>query len=355
MTDRPVPFVTVVMPVYNEEAFIAETLGQVLEQDYPADRFEVIVADGGSTDGTRDIVRSIAGEHPGVRLMDNPGRRSSSGRNVGFREGRGEYFLVVDGHCHIPSRTLLSDMVGIFRESGAECLGRPQRLDPPGLDDFQKSVAEARASRIGHGGDSLIYGDYEGFASPMSNGAAYTKRVFETIGYVDEGFDACEDVDFNYRVEKAGLPAYTSPKLLVQYYPRSSLRSLFRQMERYGLGRWELLMKHPETLSSTLLVPSAFVLLCAAAALSLVLALAGALSWRLASVVLSPLAVYCLLVGAFSIPSCRTAGTACVARMMAIYCSIHAGLGWGFLKGGLASAGRRLLRRKGVAASRGTG
>jgi len=347
MTACTMPFVTVVMPVYNEASYIADTLRQIQEQDYPADCFEVIVADGGSTDGTRDIVRSFSVENPVVRLMDNPGRRSSSGRNVGFKEGKGDYFLVIDGHCHIPSETLLSDMVRIFQETGAQCLGRPQRLDPPDLSDFQRAVAAARASHIGHGGDSLIYGDYEGVASPVSNGAAYSKEVFEAIGYVDEDFDACEDVEFNFRVEKAGLPAYTSPRLLVRYYPRDSLSALFGQMGRYGLGRWKLWTKHSETLSLNLLVPPAFVLLTMAAALSLPLAFAGVLSWWLASAVLLPLLAYCLLVGSFAMRLCRGAGAGCIARMVAIYWSIHAGLGWGFLKGGLGAALRTVQHRVG--------
>ncbi|WP_319583717.1 glycosyltransferase family 2 protein [uncultured Pseudodesulfovibrio sp.] len=338
MTSRSLPFVTVVTPVYNEESFIADTLRQILGQDYPTDCFEIIVADGGSSDGTCDIVRSFAMENPCVRLMDNPGKRSSSGRNVGFREGKGDYFLVIDGHCHIPSKTLLSDMVRIFEETGAQCLGRPQRLDPPGLSRFQHAVAAARASRIGHGGDSLIYGDYEGFASPMSNGAAYTREVFETVGYVDETFDACEDVEFNYRVEKAGLRAYTSPRLLVQYYPRDSVGSLFRQMERYGLGRWELLMKHPETLSFNLLVPAVFVLAVITALLSLLLAGMGWISWWPVYVLVAPVLAYLALTASFSISLCGAEGVASVVRMIAIYGSIHGGLGWGFLKGCLNAA-----------------
>ena len=82
----------------------------------------------------------------------------------------------------------------------------------------------------------MIYGDYEGFASPVSNGAVYTRRVFEKIGYVDERFDAAEDVEFNYRCAKAGLRSFTSMKAAVYYYPRSSLGTLFRQMSRYGSG-----------------------------------------------------------------------------------------------------------------------
>ncbi|WP_051694382.1 glycosyltransferase [Desulfohalovibrio reitneri] len=129
--EREAPFITVVMPVRNEARFIEGTLYSLLEQDYPGDRFEIIVADGFSDDGTRDIVSRLAGSHPQVRLADNPGRRSSAGRNVGFRLGRGDYFLVVDGHCHIPTTGLLAHLARIFRETGADCLGRPNPSTRP--------------------------------------------------------------------------------------------------------------------------------------------------------------------------------------------------------------------------------
>jgi len=97
------PFITVVMPVYNEGRFIEQTLRQLLAQEYPADRYEILVADGMSTDTTREMVRTLANEYPQIKLLDNPKRKSSAGRNVGFQNGRGEYFLVVDGHCYIPN------------------------------------------------------------------------------------------------------------------------------------------------------------------------------------------------------------------------------------------------------------
>jgi GT2 family glycosyltransferase len=253
------PLITVVMPVRNEARFIADTLEQLLGQDYPKDRFEILVTDGMSDDGTRDIVSRIAEEDGRVRLLDNPKKRSSAGRNVGFKAGQGDYFVVVDGHCHISDNQFLRNISECFEKSGAHCLGRPQPLDPPGLTPFQQSVALARASRLGHGGDSLIYGDYEGFASPVSNGAAYRQEVFEKVGYVDENFDACEDVEFNYRLEQAGLTAFTSPSLTVRYYPRESLQALFAQMRRYGRGRTRFYHHHPKALSLSALVPPCFV------------------------------------------------------------------------------------------------
>jgi succinoglycan biosynthesis protein ExoA len=253
------PFITIVVPVQNEERFISSTIGQLLNQDYAKERFEIIVADGLSKDQTRKIVQDISTRHPNVRLLDNPGLLPSSGRNVGFKNGKGDIFLVVDGHCYMPTNQLLMNIVTCFGKSNAQCLGRPQPLDPPGLSPFQQAVATARNSRIGHSGNSFIYSDYEGFVSPVSMGAAYKREIFRKIGYVDENFDACEDVEFNYRVETAGFKTYTSPSLAIKYYPRENLKGLFKQMERYGLGRFKFIRKHPEVLNLDMLIPPAFV------------------------------------------------------------------------------------------------
>jgi succinoglycan biosynthesis protein ExoA len=253
------PFITVVMPVRNEAQFIFDTLQHVLNQDYPKDRFEIIVADGMSEDKTREIVKEIVKEYPNVRLLDNAGRLPSSGRNVGFKNGKGDIFSVIDGHCYVPTDQLLKNIVDCFENSNAQCLGRPQPLDPPDLTDFQKAVALARSSKIGHSGNSLIYSDYEGYCSPVSNGAVYLKGIFKDVGYVDENFDACEDVEFNYRVEKGGFKAYTSPSLAIKYYPRENLKGLFKQMKRYGLGRFKFIEKHPEALNLNMLIPPAYV------------------------------------------------------------------------------------------------
>jgi len=328
-----VPFITVVMPVRNEARFIADTLGQLLAQEYPSDRYEILVVDGMSDDGTQTMVQEIAANNPQVRLLENPKRLSSAGRNIGFKSGRGDYFLVVDGHCFIPDRQLFNNVADCFVQSGAACLGRPQPLDPPGLTDFQKAVALARASRLGHGGDSLIYGDYEGFASPVSNGAAYNRRVFDTVGYLDENFDAAEDVEFNYRVEQAGLIAYSSHKLTVRYYPRETIRSLFRQMKRYGIGRRRFLGKHPKAFTLNQLVPTLFT-----AGLVLFLASAGyslftGNGWTVAAVLGFPYLLYAAMVIIESARATLKAGWRYGIMLPAIFLTIHVGLGYGFLCG----------------------
>ncbi len=341
------PFITIVVPVYNEGKGIADTLGQLLSQDYPCDRFEVLVCDGESTDETRSIVRGIAESDSRVRLRNNPGRRSSAGRNVGFRAGTGAIFVVVDGHCYIPSTLWLRRLAQTFVQKGVDCLGRPQPLDPPGINRFQQAVAFARASRIGHGSDSLIYCDYEGFASPVSNGAAYRREVFDLVGYVDESFDACEDVEFNYRVEQAGLRAYTSPDFTVKYYPRESFSGLCRQMIRYGTGRFRFMKKHPAAFSVSTLVPPLFAV---GLGLCLVLLLAWAWhrqplpAWSLA-VFIVPYLFYAALIIGESIRIAKRENWRLMKQLPGVFFAIHFGLGFGFLAEAARHAMCSLLKK----------
>ena len=319
------PFITVVMPVRNEERFIASTLGELQDQDYPADRCEFLVCDGMSDDRTREIVADLAAADPRIKLLDNPARRSSAGRNVGFRSGRGDVMVVVDGHVHIGRRDYLRQLAGHFERSGAHCLGRPQPLLPTRPGGFSEAVAMSRASRLGHSPSSFIYSGYEGYAPAASMGAAYRREVFDLIGYVDEGFDACEDLEFNTRLDAAGLRCWTSGDLTDWYYARDSVGALFRQMHRYGFGRYKYLRRHRHALSASQLAPPAMAL--------------GVTSLPALAVVAPPLFVtgvtvtllYALIIVAGSVLLARRTTWRHLGRYIVIFPAIHLGLGFGFL------------------------
>jgi succinoglycan biosynthesis protein ExoA len=257
-TASGLPFVSVMMPVRNEERHIATTLGMLLAQDYPPDRFEILVADGRSTDATREIVRAMATQN--VRLLDNPGLLSSAGRNVALREARGDILVLVDGHCDLGGPQYLREIVSAFQRSGADCVGRPQPLDVQDANDLQQAIALARSCRLGHHPASHIWADREGFVPPQSVAVAYRRDVFALVGTFDETFDACEDYEFNTRCAQAGLTCFLTPRVTARYTPRDSLPRLFRQMMRYGRGRIRLLRKHPTTFSAAVFVPALFAL-----------------------------------------------------------------------------------------------
>jgi succinoglycan biosynthesis protein ExoA len=239
--------VTVIIPVRNEESSIARTLEQILEQKRDGLNIEILIVDGQSTDRTREIARSFAAKHSEVRLLDNPKFVPSAARNIALQESRGDYIAIVDGHCEFPTRTHFLDLVKAFEESGADCLGRPQPLDISQATALQRAIAVARSSWLGHHPGSFIYKEQEADCPAASVAVAYRRSVFEEVGRFDERFDACEDCDFNHRIDKASLKCRFVPNLALKYHPRNSLRGLFQQLYRYGRGRVRLMRKHRDS------------------------------------------------------------------------------------------------------------
>jgi len=317
----------IVMPVLNEEQYIGQTLEQIYMQDFPMDKVEIVVADGGSTDRTREIAGSFKNRFGSLKVLDSPVRRPSSGRNVGVKNTTAPYVAILDGHIHIPGKNLLRNIVDLFETTGAKCLCRPQPLLPPDINEFQTAVGLCRGSELGHKPGSEIYSEFEGEVDPTSSGAMYARSVFEEIGYFDENFDACEDVDFNYRVKKAGIKSFLSPRLKTYYYPRATIGGLWRQMVRYGKGRFHFASKHRE------FSPVQWLAGAGALVFSLLLIL-SLFSPAVASVFRTVMALYLLVVVFFSlflavkekIPGCLLYGPL-------IFPTIHFGLGVGFLSG----------------------
>lgn len=332
MQDGDAPLVTVVMPVRNEGAHIEAVLEDLLAQELVDPRrqpfeIEILVVDGESTDDTRERVRQVIERDERVWLLANPHRLSSAARAIGARAARGRYVAYIDGHCRLPSAHLLADMVGIFMRTGAMALSRPQPLVPEEGGWVARAISAARTSPFGHSTQSTIYDDSEREVSPVSAGAMYRREVFEKVGHFDPAFDACEDVEFNWRVAEAKLLCYTSPALAVSYEPRRSFRALFKQMRRYGLGRARLHRKHPASFGFESLIPLAFVLgLPFLAATPFLPAL---LAWP----IWGGYALYGLLSLVFSIRSAASRGWSLLPLLPVAFFTIHAGLGVGYLIG----------------------
>ena len=144
------PFITVIVPVRNEARFIARTIEQLVDQDYPGDRFEILVVDGRSVDETRRD-RQVDGRGSSQCRQSStiPHGLSSAARNIGVRHARGDLIVVVDGHCELEGGITSATWSTRFERSGADCLGRPQPLDVTGASTLQRAIAAARSSLAG--------------------------------------------------------------------------------------------------------------------------------------------------------------------------------------------------------------
>jgi len=121
---KSVPFVSVIMPIYNEENYVRHAVQQALQQTYPDDRLELIIADGMSTDRTRDIIAELQEGHPNIRMIDNPGRAVSPGLNRALAVARGDIIVRLDGHCEYPAN-YIHTLVALREEHGADSVARP--------------------------------------------------------------------------------------------------------------------------------------------------------------------------------------------------------------------------------------
>jgi succinoglycan biosynthesis protein ExoA len=253
------PLISVILPVLDGRTTMPRLLDELLRQNYPPDRFEILVVDCGSTDGTGDLVRRrYAQKYPCIHLLSSPSRRASTGRNLGIRAARGQVLVFIDGHCSVPSHNLLEDTAAILGRTGAGCLCRPQPLRAPAETQTGEVIAQARFSWL-RGSHRSQPGNLQtsGFVDPVQGGSTYRREVFHRVGPFDENFDACAEIDFNIRVRKAGIRAYTDPRLAVDDRPPATLRALVAQTMGRGRDRMRLMRKHPGAAPFSSMVPLA--------------------------------------------------------------------------------------------------
>ena len=234
------PFVTVGIPCLNEEVFIETTVRCVLEQDYPPDRIEVIVADGGSTDGTRAILARLAHEDPRVRVLENPRKIQAAGMNEILRAAQGDILVRLDAHGEY-AKDYVRMCVEVLERTAADNVGGAQRARAKTW--FQRALCVALDSPLGVGGSKYRSAEQEGDVDTVFLGA-FRRRVFETVGMYDAGAITNEDAELNQRILEAGGRIYLSRDIVAHYYPRGSFRALSKQYFKYGMGRARTLLKH---------------------------------------------------------------------------------------------------------------
>lgn len=322
---------SIILPIRNEEQFITQTLSQLLNQSLDKDKYEIIVVDGESTDTTKALVDTFIENNKDIKIsfLTNPKRLSSAARNLGIKHASGEYLLIVDGHVYLPNPEVLKNSLNNALTTGAKVLGRPQPLNPPDTSDFQKAVALARTSKLAHSQESFIYSDTSGFVSPLSVAVMYHHSVFMEVGLFDENFDAAEDLEFNYRLEKADYECYFSSDHAIKYYPRNSISALFKQLGRYGLGRAKFFKKHPERFTWENIAPALLVILVLVTPLMLLISLPTKILWLLGGVSYFSM----LLIESIKLKRSNSKVNTHAVTLAVIIATIHMGLGWGFIKG----------------------
>ncbi len=313
------PLVTIAMPCLNEEAFIEPCLRSVLAQDYPADRIEVLVADGRSTDRTREILARLSAEDPRIRMVDNPDRIQAAGMNAMLRVARGDVIVRMDVHCEY-APDYVRKCVEVLERTGADNVGGAQRARATTL--FQKALCAALDSPLGVGGAKYRSAASEGFVDTVFLGA-FRRTVFETIGMYDPRAVTNEDAELNQRIVGAGGKVYLSPEIVVFYHPRASYAALAKQYSKYGRGRARTLVKHGRFLSVRPALP--FLMTMGGALLAVTSPVQPFTPFAFGS--------YALATGIEAVRVGRKAGLAAIPVVWSIFPVLHVSHGVGFAVG----------------------
>ena len=230
---QELPFVSLIVPCRNESGHILECLQSLCSNEYPEDRFEVVVVDGMSSDGTREAVMDFCARHPNVRLVDNPLKLIPVAMNTGIRHSRGEIIAKTDAHSIFP-RNFISTCVEYLTTSEADNVGGVLRMIPPDQSRSSLAIVLAQEHPLGAGGaPHLQRGGQPHYADTAAFGC-FRRSLFDRIGFYNESAVRGCDTDLNIRIQRGGGKILVIPDLVISYYPAPGLVNFIRRNARAG-------------------------------------------------------------------------------------------------------------------------
>ncbi len=328
--------VSFVMPVLNEQGYLAHAVSSVLAQevDVPS---EVILALGPSTDGTDAIARSLAEADPRIRLIANPAADIPVGLNLAIRAASFPTIVRVDAHSALEPGYTRRALETLSRVRAAN-VGGVMRAE--GRAPFQRAVARAYNAPIGLGGGAYHSGGTDGPAESAYLGVM-RRAVLDEVGLFDESIRRGEDWELNLRIRRAGYRVWFDPELSVTYWPRERWTRLVRQFRSTGTWRGELIRRYGRRNSLRFFAPPALVLLAALALIVGALQVTGVLAgvWSaLASAVYLPLLAYIVVVIGYALSAHAGPGARERLWALAVIPSMHLAWGFGLLIGAARGA-----------------
>jgi glycosyltransferase involved in cell wall biosynthesis len=311
----PLPAISVILPVLNEESHLEGAVLSVLSQDYRGP-LEVILALGPSRDRTNEIATKLASQDNRVKLLDSPTGKTATGLNLALAASKSPVVVRVDGHAQIPNN-YISLIVEILNKTGAVNVGGV--MAAVGTTAFERAVAGAMRSPLGVGASRFHTGGEAGEVDTVYLGA-FRREALNAIGGFDERFTRAQDWELNFRLRENGGVIYFDPRLHVTYRPRSSVGALAKQYFEYGRWRRVVSRRHSGTINYRYLAPP-FALL--GFSVSLVL---GVL---LSSIFFIPALVYLLFVVLASLKISTSVGE--YLLLLVVIPTMHFAWGAGFI------------------------
>ena len=255
MPQDALPLVSLVIPVRNEEKYLAACLQSILAQDYPMACLDVVFVDGCSSDRTVALLEEAAQTHP-IRVLNNPQRTVPYAMNIGIRASRGEYIVRLDAHAAYPP-TYVSGCIRVLRTIPCDNAGG--RAVTEGRGYMGQAIAGALSTVFGVGNSKFRVSTRSGYVDTVPFGA-FRRELFDRIGFYDERLTRNQDNELNDRIRKHGGKIYMDADIHCTYYCRDSLRGIMKMGFQNGL--WNVITMYlcPGSMGLRHFIPLALVL-----------------------------------------------------------------------------------------------
>ena len=253
--------VSIAVVAYNEEAYLPKLLEDILDQDYPKDKTEVLLIDSCSVDGTKALMESFREQNQAdyyrIRVLDNPGQFLPQGCNVMLANYSGDAICRIDAHASIPADFIKQNVAVL--ESGEYVSGGPR---PNIIDEetpWKKTLLIAEQYKFGSGAADYRADEKQMYVDSLFHGM-YKREVYEKAGPYNEALKYTEDNDMSYRIRRAGYKMCYSPNVKSYELIRPNFRKMLKQKFRNGLWIGKTLKVNPHCFSLFHFVPALFVI-----------------------------------------------------------------------------------------------
>ena len=318
-------FVSIILPVRNEERYIEKCIQSILKQTYPKENLEVFLVDGRSEDRTREIIEKYTKTHPFIKLIDNPDRIVPTALNRGVKAAKGDVIIRMDAHT-VYAEDYIEKCVETLKKVDADNVGGPIVTLPGNDTTTAKAIALATSHPFGVGNSKFRTSHKAEYVDTVTFGA-FRRDVFQRVGFFDERLVRNQDIEFNYRIRRSGGKIFLNPEIKSFYYNQATLKGLWKQNFRNGMWNIFTTALTNSPLSARHYIPFAFV---SSLLLSLFLSL---FRHEFFIVFLSIMGLYVLTNLFFSVKIGLKTGIVYIPFLFASFWTLHLSYGLGSLAG----------------------
>ena len=318
--------VTVIVPCRNEGKWIGPCLRSILDNDYPSDCLDILVVDGMSSDGTRQVIESFAASHPRLRLLNNEKRITPAAMNLGIAAAAGSVIVRMDAHVEYPA-DYISSLVELLEKSEADNVGGVCETLPANDSPLARAIAFGMSHPLGVGNSHFRIGSAEDRWVDTVPFGCYRREVFDRIGMFDEELVRNQDDELNLRLIGRGGRILLSPRIVCKYFARDSLLKLWRMYYQYGYYKPMVVRKVGGVLTIRQLLPPLFVLGLIVTGLSAPWCRLGLAAFLVVA------GSYLVAIAGVAVRSAGRQGWAAAAALFGVFPALHLSYGIGYLRG----------------------